>query len=129
MPSYALKKTVQKNMDARISQVRRWQRRSLVPAPAAGLWYGVAGIAALAALGVRWALDPVLGVPSPYLASALAVIVAAWFGGRGPGFASTALSTLGTQFLLLEPRYSFAIAHREAVAGLALFLVVGSLIS
>ena len=116
-------------MDARISQVRRWQRRSLVPAPAAGLRYGVAGIAALAALGVRWALDPVLGVHSPYLASALAVIVAAWFGGRGPGFASTALSTLGTQFLLLEPRYSFAIAHREAVAGLALFVVVGSLIS
>ena len=89
----------------------------------------MAVVATLAALGVRWALDPVLGVHSPYLASALAVIVAAWFGGRGPGFASTALSTLGTQFLLLEPRYSFAIAHREAVAGLALFVVVGSLIS
>jgi PAS domain S-box-containing protein len=71
----------------------------------------------------------VLGAHSPYLPSALAVIVAAWFGGRGPGFASTALSTLGIQFLLIEPRYSFAIAHREAVAGLALFVVVASLIS
>jgi PAS domain S-box-containing protein len=116
-------------MNERISQARRRQGRSLVLAPSAELKYGVAGIAALAALGVRIALDPVLGVHSPYLPSALAVILAAWFGGRSPGFACTALSVLGTQFFLIEPRYSFAIANRQAVAGLALFVVVASLIS
>ena len=89
----------------------------------------MAVVATLAALGVRWALDPVIGVHSPYLPSALAVIVAAWFGGRVPGFAATLLGTLGVQFFLIEPRYSFAIANREAAAGLALFVVVGTLIS
>jgi two-component system cell cycle sensor histidine kinase/response regulator CckA len=116
-------------MNARISQAGRWQGRRLVSAPSAGVRYGVAVFAALAALVVRIALDPVLGAHSPYLPSTLAVMVAAWFGGRGPGFAATAFSTLGIQFFLIEPRFSFAIAHREAVAGLALFVVVASLIS
>src|ERR1035438_1234608 len=98
-------------MDARISQVRRWQRRRLVSAPAAGLRYGVAVVATLAALGVRWALDPVIGVHSPYLPSALAVIVAAWFGGRLPGFAATLLGTLGVQFFLIRSEERRAGAH------------------
>jgi PAS domain S-box-containing protein len=42
---------------------------------------------------------------------------------------ATALSALGLSFFLIEPRYSFLIASREAAAGLALFVVVGSIIS
>jgi PAS domain S-box-containing protein len=93
------------------------------------LKYGVAVIATLAALAVRLALDPVLGVHSPYLPFIVAVIVAARFGGRGPGFASTVLSTLGALYFFIEPRYSLLIARHEAAAGLALFVVVGFAIS
>ena len=81
------------------------------------------------ALGARLALNPVLGAYSPYLISTLAVIAAAWYGGRAPGFASMALSALGIQFFLIEPRYSFAILGAEQEVDLAVFLVVGSLIS
>lgn len=92
------------------------------------LRYGVAVVATLAALGVRSAVDPLLGVHSPYLPFIIAIIVAARFGGRGPGLASTALSTLGVWYFFLEPRYSFRIASQEAASGLVLFLAVGSAI-
>jgi PAS domain S-box-containing protein len=95
----------------------------------AGLRYGVAVIAALAALGVRSALDPVLGVHSPYLPFIIAIIIAARFGGRGPGLLCTALSTVGAWYFFVDSRYSFRIAHHEAAAGLALFLAVGVVIS
>jgi PAS domain S-box-containing protein len=93
------------------------------------LRYAVAVIATLAALGVRLVLDPVLGVHAPYLPFTAAVIVAARFGGRGPGLVCAALSTLGILYFFIDPRYSFLIARHEAVAGLLLFLAVGTVIS
>ena len=108
-------------------------RRSSVPReqaqPSAGLRYAVAVIATLAALGVRLVLNPVLGVHAPYLPFTVAVIVAARFGGRGPGLACTALSALGILYFFIDPRYSFLIARHEATAGLLLFLAVASVIS
>jgi PAS domain S-box-containing protein len=115
-------------MSTDIRQLLRWQRTGFAGLSATSR-YAVAGFAALAALSVRLALDSVLGTNSPYLPSTLGVIFAAWFGGRGPGFVSTVLSTLGTQYFLIEPRYSFAVASQKAAAGLVLFVVVGSLIS
>jgi PAS domain S-box-containing protein len=89
----------------------------------------VAVIAALAALAVRQALDPVLGTHSPYLPFIASIMLAARFGGRGPGLACTALSTLGVFYFFIDPRYSFRIASHEAAAGLLLFLAVGIVIS
>jgi PAS domain S-box-containing protein len=90
--------------------------------------YGVAAAVVLVMAAIRFALDPILGAQAPYLPFALAVMVAALFGGPGPGFAATALSVLFTTWLFLEPRHSFALADPHALAGLALFFVVGSLI-
>jgi len=100
-----------------------------VVAPSPGLRYGVAGLATLAALGVRSALDPLIGVQSPYLPFTIAVIGVARFGGRGPGFAATALSAFGVVFFSLGPRYSAGIASPKGAVGLALFACVGSAIS
>jgi len=88
--------------------------------------YGIAAAAVSAAVGVRLALDPILGTHFPYLPFALAVLVAARFGGRLPGLAATALSVA---WFFIEPRNSLAIANPAAAEGLALFLVVGPLIS
>jgi PAS domain S-box-containing protein len=81
------------------------------------------------AIGFRLALDPVLGQHSPYLPSVLAVLAAAWFGGRGPGGFCTVLSALAIWYFLIEIRFSFTMTHREALVGLGLFATAGSLIS
>lgn len=81
--------------------------------------YGLAAAGVLAALGLRFALDPLLAY-SPYLPFILAIIVAAGAGGRGPGCAATALSTLAVAWFFVEPRHSL---------GLALFFVTGLLIA
>src|SRR5512141_2462894 len=63
--------------------------------------YGVAVASVLAATAIREALSPVLGPNAPYLPFTLAVMIAARFGGRGPGFLATGLSTLGVPLLFL----------------------------
>jgi PAS domain S-box-containing protein len=91
--------------------------------------YAVAVIAVLAALGIRMALDPVLGSNAPYLVFVLAVVVAARFGGRKPGWLATALSTLAVAWFFLAPRGSFAVDTLPSATGLGLFLLVGVVVS
>ena len=73
------------------SKPLRWARQKAA-SPSVIWQYGVALAAVLVATEVRLALNAVVGVPAPYGTFALAVIVAAWFGGRGPGLAASALS-------------------------------------
>src|SRR5689334_20465401 len=55
------------------------------------LRYGVALLAVLVATLIRLALHPVFGSTGPFVFFIIAVIVAAWFGGRGPGLLATLL--------------------------------------
>jgi PAS domain S-box-containing protein len=99
------------------------------------LRYSAAVLAVAVAAGMRLALDAVLVQRTPFLTFTLAIVVAAYFGGRGPGLAASALSLLTVLYLFLEPRYSFAIAHATdtivlalfAVSGLSITLLIGSL--
>jgi PAS domain S-box-containing protein len=93
------------------------------------LRYAGAAMAALAALGVRMALDPMLGSQAPYLAFVIAIIVASRYGGRGPGLVATAISSLAVDWFYVEPRNSLAMADLNAAAGLALFFLTGVIIS
>jgi two-component system cell cycle sensor histidine kinase/response regulator CckA len=94
------------------------------------IWrYSVAALAVIAATAVRIALESPLGVYSLYLPFALAVMVAARVGGRGPGLAATVLSALIVAWLFLEPRHSFDIRDPAEVAGLTLFVATATLIS
>ena len=106
--------------------VREWETVPRLDA----IWrYGIALAAVFAATSVRLAFNPVLGVEAPHVPLVLGVIVAAWFGGRGPGLAATALSTLALDWLFLKPLYSLTIANREEFWVLALFAVTGVLIA
>ena len=90
--------------------------------------YGVAALAVSGALLVRLALLHVLS-DAPYLPFAVAVMVAARCGGRWSGFAATALSAVAVTWFFLDPVRSLAIASPAASVGLAMFVVVGFLIS
>ena len=93
------------------------------------LRYAGAAMAALGALGVRMALDPILGSQAPYLPFIIAIVVATRYGGRGPGLAATAISGLAVDWFYLQPRASLAIANPNAAAALALFFLAGVIIS
>jgi len=91
--------------------------------------YAFAALTVAAAVGLRLALDPVVGSQAPYLTFFIAVLITARLGGLGPGLASTALSVVSVVYFFLEPRFSFAIARPVDLVGLGLFTLTGITIS
>ncbi len=81
-----------------------------------------------AAITGRPGLDPSLGQTEEFLLVLLAVVLAARFGGRGPGLLATALAALAAEFFI-EPRYSFTIAHLRDAGDVALLVVAGAVVS
>ena len=57
------------------------------------------------------------------------VVISAYIGGLGPGLLSTALAALGTDYLLLDPSHSLAIANPATVFGWMSLVALGVLIS
>jgi PAS domain S-box-containing protein len=102
--------------------------RRVLNAPSARR-YGIALLAVGVALGIRFALEPFIGAKWPYLGYALAVMVAARFGGLGPGLLATGGSILAVVYFLIEPRYSFRVDDPQEFGGMAVFAIVGAGIS
>jgi PAS domain S-box-containing protein len=92
------------------------------------LRYGVATLAVALVLLLRLLLAPLITPQSPFLLLAGAVMVAAWFGGFGPGLLATALGTLAADYFFLPPQGSFTWPG-VAFLPLALFTVQGLVIS
>jgi PAS domain S-box-containing protein len=88
---------------------------------------------AIAAVGVAWAvrawLDPILGREVPYITFFLAVAMAAWAGGLGPGFLATALSLLVAWFFYIGPTDGFRVENLSVAVGLGLFVAVAMCIA
>ncbi len=91
--------------------------------------YAFAVLTVAGAVGLRLALDPLLGSQSPYLPFVAAVLLTGRLCGRGPALAGTLLSVLSVWYFFLEPHYSFAISSPNSLAGLGLFVVIGAAIS
>lgn len=66
------------------------------------LGYGLAVVAVMATLAVK-ALTPLLGEAHPFVLLPIAIIIPAWYGGRGPGIAATVACVIGTDFLFIRP--------------------------
>lgn len=64
--------------------------------------YGVAIVAAALALAIKYLVDG-LGVDHPFVLLPAAVIVAAWYGGRGPGLLASVIVAVGADVLFLPP--------------------------
>jgi K+-sensing histidine kinase KdpD len=58
--------------------------------------------------------NPILGEKVPFILFYPTVVLAAWFGGLGPGLLTTALSVFITWYVFMPPTYSFALfgSHR-----------------
>src|SRR5437899_12375373 len=91
--------------------------------------YGVALLATAGCLLMRWLLQPVLGDAVPHMTFFPAVMVAAYFGGFGPGLLATVLSAIAANYLLPRHFPSLQATRVNEVAALILFVLVGSIIS
>lgn len=83
--------------------------------------YAVAGAAVLAAYGVRWLAQPVVGDNHPYSLFFPVVLVCAYVYGRGPAAFAAVLAAALAYWSFVEPRFGATI-HLAALAPLALFL-------
>src|SRR3954463_6846933 len=85
--------------------------------------YGVSLAAIAAAILVRLLLDPWLGDRFPFITVFLAVLFAAWYGGRGPGMLAVAAGAFAVAYFVMQPRHSIPIAQIDQV-GLVLYCLV-----
>lgn len=88
----------------------------------------VAPLAIAIASAGRLALDPLLKNDGPYLFFAIAVVVAALYGGKWAGLAGIVLSIPICDYLFIEPRYTWFVhdARADSIM-LALFALLGVL--
>ncbi|HVR70667.1 MAG TPA: ATP-binding protein [Vicinamibacteria bacterium] len=94
----------------------------------AGRAYGVAVIAVLGAAGGRWALFSEAGVAAPLATYCAAVMVAAWYGGWGPGLLATVLS-IWAGLWFLPARYPSPPFDEQTAARIVVFVAVALLIT
>ena len=90
--------------------------------------YGVAVMLIAAALGLRLLLQPWLGSAVPYLQFFPAILLAAWYGGFGPGALATGLGALIAMELFLPPA-GLAVSGAGDWLSLSLFVATGLAIS
>jgi PAS domain S-box-containing protein len=78
--------------------------------------YGAAAAAVAAALVLKLLLDQTVETGAPFLLFPLAILVAAWFGGIGPGLFATALAAaLAAAFLVPDTQVNAAVVVRGIV--------------
>ena len=76
----------------------------------------------------RYAVQDSLGLKVPFLQFFPAVMLAAWFGGLGPGILVTALSTVASMYFLLPPS-GMAVSDSADQLSLGIFVVTDVVIS
>ena len=76
----------------------------------------VAALAMVAAVGVRWLLDPWLGDQVPFATLYGAVAAAVWWGGVPPAMWATALGYVAADYLFVEPRGSLSLRAADLIA-------------
>jgi len=91
--------------------------------------YGVAALAATFCFCLRLVLSPALGTDSPFINFVIGVIVAAWFGGLGPGLFALALSAVLGVYMFVDPVGSFIPSNATGFVQLGQFFVLGIIAS
>lgn len=75
------------------------------------LWrYGLAVVSVAVALIITKSLETYTDITPLFYA---AIVVSAWFGGRGPGLVAVALSTLAIDYYLVEPLYTLSLGTKR----------------
>ncbi len=95
----------------------------------AALIYGFAFLSVAAAFGIRLLSWPLLGTEAPFLFFVAAVVLAAWFGGFGPGAVATLLSAPLISLYFLDGQGTNRFFDSGHFLQLTVFTVIGLLIS
>jgi PAS domain S-box-containing protein len=90
--------------------------------------YALAALAAIAALALRYLLDPLLGDKNPYHTLWLAIVFTAWYCGIGPSILASAIGLMGLKYWFLPPYHSFGTSNAKEVFGMLGFLVFSGVI-
>ncbi|HEY9830253.1 MAG TPA: PAS domain S-box protein [Stenomitos sp.] len=91
--------------------------------------YGVAVLASLLALLLRFLLAPILRENAPLLVFIMPVMLSAWYGGLKPGLLATSLSALIGGYFFVQPLFSLDIHSVANGVRIGIFLLEGLLIS
>ncbi|AWM41640.1 PAS domain S-box protein [Gemmata obscuriglobus] len=91
--------------------------------------YAVAVAATVVTALVRWAVWPVLHDDVPHMGFFPAVLIAAYYGGLGPGLLATAIGAFIANFALTPPHFELSIKSINAAVALPMFLLVGAMMS
>jgi PAS domain S-box-containing protein len=91
--------------------------------------YGVALLASLVALLLRFLLAPLLRENAPLLVFIMPVMFSAWYGGLKPGLLATAVSALIGSYFFVQPFFSFNLIGVGNLVQVCIFLVEGVMIS
>jgi PAS domain S-box-containing protein len=91
--------------------------------------YALAVALALAAIGLRRALDPLWGYELPLIFFFPAVVVSAWLGGAVAGTITTLICAVAARYFWIPPIHSWAIPPASGLVGLLVFVAVGAVIS
>ncbi len=94
-----------------------------------GWRYSVSLFAIAIALFVQLFLTPLGELESPFLLFLAAVMVSAWYGGRGAGILATVLAALSGSYLFLSPTYSTGVDSLGQTLRLVLFVLEGVFLS
>ena len=73
--------------------------------------------------------NPILGEKVPFILFYPTVVLAAWFGGLGPGLLATVLSGFIAWYVFMPPTYSLALSDPSGSAQLIIFLLASTMIS
>src|SRR5690349_11008921 len=90
--------------------------------------YGIAVAGLVAAVALRWLLDPVMGDTLPLVTMFAAVAASVWSGGYRPAAAVAVLGYLSCAYLFIEPRGTFPLYEPHNQVGLVAYLVTCSII-
>ena len=93
--------------------------------------YAIAAIGILVAFGIRFALTPAVGNEMPFMLFIPVALIAAWFGGVGPGLAAMVAGLLLGDYFFVPPAYSFHAHHPADLVVMITYLleaVVGVLL-
>jgi PAS domain S-box-containing protein len=84
--------------------------------------------ALIAAVLIRWLLDPLLGDAFPLVPIGGAIAAAVWVGGYRPAVLIAVLGYLICDYLFIEPRGQLAIANTKSIVGIIAFTFATGLI-
>lgn len=96
--------------------------------PSAWRDYAVAGGAVTVAIGIRLALDTVLGDVYPFITCFGAVACVAWFGRTSAALFALVVSGLASVYLFVPPRFALDVFDPNAMLGLGLYFAMAGVV-